>query len=72
MPYILYTLGAHSAYYLSTSTVNLEGYERARAWRTRIMRISFEGRVKREEGRGRIIIGAVPISCTIGAPTSKV
>ena len=40
MPYILYTLGAHSASYLSTSTVIIGGYGRARAWQPRIMRVS--------------------------------
>ena len=41
MPYILYSLGAHRAKYLSRCHVTLWGYDRARAWRTRIMRVSL-------------------------------
>ena len=54
----LYIVHTRSAQHVNCGlwTVDIEGYGRARVWRTRIMRISFEGRGKREEGRGKILL----------------
>ena len=40
MPYILYTLDADSAKYLTPDPDPNRGYERTHAWRPRIMRVS--------------------------------
>ena len=42
MPIILYTLRAHSASYLTLTLTPVRGYERAHAWRPRIMRVSLD------------------------------
>ena len=49
MPYILYTLGAHSTKISVTLSRHAEGYGRAHAWRPRIMRVSLPQQVTQAE-----------------------